>query len=199
MAVSQQREQRAEEILVAALECFSERGFTATSIEDIRVRSGASIGSIYHHFGSKEELAAVLYVEGLDDYQQGFLAALERSRHAQAAIGAIVRHHLWWVRSNPRLAQFIMNRRETELRAVTDERVRELNRHFVPRVSAWIEQQMRAGALRSLPLDLWEPVLLGPCHEFARLWLTGRTRIGLARAERELTRTIWAAVKGAET
>jgi len=51
---------------------------------DIRVRARASIGSIYHHFRSKEQLAAALYVEGLRDYQEGafspnLTAAAERA------------------------------------------------------------------------------------------------------------------------
>jgi hypothetical protein len=38
--------------------------------------------------------------------------------------------------------------------------------------------------------------LLGPSQEFARLWLSGRTRIALRRAERELAEASWKAVRG---
>jgi len=191
-----ERQQRPAAILAAALECFAERGFTATTIEEIRNRSGASIGSIYHHFGGKEELAAELYVDALRGYQQGFVQALERHEDTEAAIHALVRHHLRWVERNPRLAQFLINRRETELQLATEARVRALNGEFIPRVAAWIEQRVETGALRPLPFDLWEPVLLGPSQEFTRLWLAGRTRITLRRAERELARTTWRAVRG---
>jgi AcrR family transcriptional regulator len=190
------RRGRRAEILDAALECFTDRGFAATTMEAIRERSGASIGSIYHHFGGKENLAAELYVAGLRGYQDGLLRALERNPDAQSAIQALVRHHLRWVEHNPQLARFLMNRRETELRSATEARVRELNRAFLPRVAAWVERQVEAGALRALPIDLWEPVLLGPCQELARLWLAGRTDITLRAAERELAETTWRAVKG---
>ncbi len=196
VAKGQERGQRPAAILAAALECFAERGFAATTIEEIRSRSGASIGSIYHHFGGKEELAAELYVEGLRGYQHGFVQALERHEDTELAIHALVRHHLHWVQRNPQLAQFLINRRETELLLATEARVRELNREFLPCVAAWVEQRVRTGALRALPFDLWEPVLLGPTQEFARLWLAGRTRISLRRAERELAQTTWRAVKG---
>src|SRR3982074_2149649 len=92
------RDQRPSQILTAALECFDERGFAATTIEEIRTRSGASIGSIYHHFGSKEQSAAELYVGGLRAYQQGFGRVLEEhADDAEAGIRAVVRHHLRWV------------------------------------------------------------------------------------------------------
>lgn len=190
------RGQRRAEILAAALECFAERGFAATTVEQIRVRSGASIGSIYHHFGGKEGMAAELYVAGLRGYQAGLLRALERNPDAQVAIHALVRHHLRWVEHNPRLATFLMNRRETELRSATEARVRELNSVFLPRVVGWVRRQVEIGALRALPVDLWEPVLLGPSQELARLWLAGRTQITLRAAEAQLAEATWRAVKG---
>ncbi len=49
---------RRDQILAAALGAFAEKGFAAATIEDVRERSGASTGSIYHHFGDKEGLAA---------------------------------------------------------------------------------------------------------------------------------------------
>jgi AcrR family transcriptional regulator len=197
MAVSpEERTLRPAAILAAALECFAQDGFAATTIEDIRERSGASIGSIYHHFGGKEGLAAELYVDGLRGYQDGLLSALESHHDAEAGIHSLVRHHLRWVQRNPQLAQFLANRRETELLAATEARVRELNRAFLPRVAAWVDRHVQAGALRPLPLDLWEPVLLGPSQELARLWLAGRTRITLRGAERDLAETTWRAVKG---
>jgi AcrR family transcriptional regulator len=195
-AASAERRERREAILSAALECFTDRGFAATTVAEIRDCSGASIGSIYHHFRGKEGLAAELYVEGLRGYQAGLLEALERSPHAEASIRGLVRHHLRWVEGNPKLAKFLMGRRETELRLATEARVRELNRGFFPRVGAWMERHVQSGELRPLSPDLWEPLLLGPSQEFARLWLAGRTRISLRRAERELAKATWNAVRG---
>ena len=197
MAIAvEERAQRPAVILAAALECFADRGFAATTVEEIRERSGASIGSIYHHFGGKEGLAAEVYVDGLRGYQDGLVRALESHRGAEAGIHALVRHHLRWVERNPQLAQFLANRRETELRSATEARVRELNRAFLPRVAAWVERHVEVGALRALPFDLWEPVLLGPSQELARLWLAGRIRITLREAERDLAEATWKAVKG---
>jgi AcrR family transcriptional regulator len=54
-------EQTRELILATALQLFVERGFFATSVHDIRRAAGLSIGSIYHHFPSKEAVARALY------------------------------------------------------------------------------------------------------------------------------------------
>jgi AcrR family transcriptional regulator len=65
-----------QRILDAAIEVFATRGFTAATVADVVAGSGASVGSIYHHFGGKNEL---------------FLAIFERmatavDRHIEAAM-----------------------------------------------------------------------------------------------------------------
>jgi AcrR family transcriptional regulator len=47
---------RPAEILAAALECFRERGFTGTRLEDVAARAGVTKGTIYLYYPSKEDL-----------------------------------------------------------------------------------------------------------------------------------------------
>src|SRR2546421_4358806 len=54
------KEERAPEILDAALACFSERGFAASRMEDIARRAGISKGTIYLYFESKEAVFKAL-------------------------------------------------------------------------------------------------------------------------------------------
>lgn len=51
-----QAEATREAMVVAARELFAERGYAATSIEDITARVQAARGALYHHFESKEAL-----------------------------------------------------------------------------------------------------------------------------------------------
>jgi AcrR family transcriptional regulator len=187
---------RREEILSAASRAFAEKGFAQATIEDVRRISGASTGSIYHHFGGKEGLAAALYVDGLAGYQAGFLDRLRGARDPEAAIKGVVRHHLRWVEANPDLARFILNRRETEVVAATEAPMRELNRAFLSEVRELLEPWFESGELARLPLDVFDAVLLGPCHEFTRHWLAGRTKTTIRSAERSLADTAWRAVRG---
>lgn len=50
-----------QQVLDTVLALFRERGYFATSIQDISRASGVSVGSIYHHFGDKEGIARTLY------------------------------------------------------------------------------------------------------------------------------------------
>ncbi|OBF57071.1 TetR family transcriptional regulator [Mycobacterium sp. 852002-50816_SCH5313054-b] len=50
-----------QRILYAATEVFATRGFTAATMADVVAGSGASVGSIYHHFGGKNELFLAIF------------------------------------------------------------------------------------------------------------------------------------------
>src|ERR1700736_430894 len=91
---------RREQILAAALDVFLAKGVARASIDDIRRRSGASIGSIYHHFDGKRGIAAALFVDALRGYQDDVLAVLDAHADTRAGIEAVVDHHLAWVAGN---------------------------------------------------------------------------------------------------
>ena len=50
-------------LLGAAREVFAASGFAEASIADVVSRAGASVGSLYHHFGGKAELYLALFEE----------------------------------------------------------------------------------------------------------------------------------------
>lgn len=54
------------EVLIAAADAFTERGYAATSIDDIADRLGATKGRIYHHFRTKGEIFVGIHRRALD-------------------------------------------------------------------------------------------------------------------------------------
>ena len=165
---------------------------------DVRRASGASIGSIYHHFTGKEELAAAVYAEGLSDYQQGFLATLTRERSAETAVKAAVSHHIRWVSRNRDLAAFLLAPREPEVRMASQKHVHDLNRRMFDMTEAWLSERVERGELRDLPPDLFYVLLIGSSQEFCRHWLAGRTKTPIDKAADALAQAAWDALKGAE-
>lgn len=51
-----ERRNRDEAVMAAAISVMSERGYSATSIQEVADRVGVLKGSLYHYFSSKEEL-----------------------------------------------------------------------------------------------------------------------------------------------
>jgi AcrR family transcriptional regulator len=68
-----------ETLLVAAREVFGGSGFSEAAIADVVARAGASVGSLYHHFGGKSELYLALF----EDYE-----ARQEARAASAVAAA---------------------------------------------------------------------------------------------------------------
>lgn len=67
-------------LLAAAREVFCASGFAEASIAEVVAGAGASVGSLYHHFGGKAELYLALF----EDYQQR-----QESRAAEAVRQAV--------------------------------------------------------------------------------------------------------------
>src|ERR1700736_2260119 len=96
------KESRRQAILEAALACFASKGFTETTMENIRKLSGASTGSIYHHFANKEMLARALYLEGRSSLNAALFTSIT-TKDLRTGIKALVYAYLDWFEQHPDL------------------------------------------------------------------------------------------------
>jgi AcrR family transcriptional regulator len=186
---------RQEAILDAALKLFNRHGYAATSIDDLRKASRASVGSIYHHFGGKEGVAAELYVRALQSYQQGVLALVRHNPTAREGIDGMVHHHLEWVARHPEDARYLLAMRSAEVLLASKKRVRALNREFFREVFGWLEEQAAAGRIRTVARHLYFPLVIGPSQELSREWLEGRVDEPLEDAADLLADAAWYSIR----
>src|SRR5438270_12811003 len=129
---------RRQAILDAALELFAERGLAGTSIDDICVASGASNGSLYHHFGSKEGIAAALYANAIVDYQRGALEVFRNAQSAEAGFRGCVEHYLQWVHDHHELAVLMLAVEHGDVRDLAADAVATLNDAFRRETGVWV-------------------------------------------------------------
>jgi AcrR family transcriptional regulator len=183
-----------ERVVAAAIELFDEVGYSAATIEDIRERSGVSVGSIYHRFGSKEGIAAELYLESLRDFQGALLAFLRGRPAAAEGIRGGVGLHLRWIDANRARARFLMRRRETEVVRVTQPDVELLNKAVFTAMDEWYRPLAVAGEIRELALPLLYAVWFGPAQEYSRFALE-LPDPKLFDAEPALADAAWAALR----
>lgn len=177
-------------ILAAALTVFTEKGIEAATIDDIRQQSGASVGSIYHHFGAKDGIAAALFAHILDDYWDRLVASVEGAGDARAAIHALVDTHLRWIVARPDAARFLFSRRQA-VGAAHEQAVRQHTTEHFKRLMAVFKPWFKAGTLRQMPYELYVAILLGPAQELSRHWLGGRITLDPRDAIEELSAAAW--------
>lgn len=190
---------RRREILRAALDLFLEVGVAAATIEQLRDRSGASVGSIYHHFGSKEGVATALQLECLADYQEGFAGEVTRRRSAEAGIRAGVAHELTWSEDHPGRARYLAASPLSPAGEPIAAAAAELNETFAARIAGWVEPFVAAGEVRDLPLEELSAIWIGPARHLAGQWLSGRTERRPRAAARTLGDAAWDALRQFKT
>jgi len=69
-------------LLAAARDVFAAAGFAEASIADVVARAGASVGSLYHHFGGKADLYLALYEDFADAQEARAADAVSLARAA---------------------------------------------------------------------------------------------------------------------
>ncbi|MBA0048709.1 TetR/AcrR family transcriptional regulator [Mycobacterium sp. NPDC050853] len=186
---------RRRAILDSALTSFLKNGVAGTTIEALHRESGASVGSIYHFFGSKERVAAELYLETLRDYYNAYLAVLQGNSSARRGIEGTVRFHLEWVAANELRARFLFHCREFEVIEESRSAIAALNEDFYGKASAWLQPHVEKRRIKPLPPRLCQSLWMGPCVEYARLWLARSADFDVLSAAPVLGQAAWDAVK----
>jgi AcrR family transcriptional regulator len=77
-----------DSILDAARGIVLARGVQNATVSAISSASGAPVGSLYHHFGSRDDIVAELWIRAVERSQASFLAALEEADPVEAAVAA---------------------------------------------------------------------------------------------------------------
>lgn len=95
-----------QRILDAAAELFRDRGITATGVDSIVERAGATKRTLYQRYGSKDRLVACYLQQRAHAWQGELLEALVGASPAEG-LDIIYRHTAQWATGNPRGCAFV--------------------------------------------------------------------------------------------
>lgn len=159
---------RRHDILAAALQCFLDRGYAATTIGDIRRASGASTGSIYHFFPGKPAIAGALLERAVAGWAGADPVALDADAPFERATRASVRGLVLWGTANPGLFRFM-----DEIRSLASDDpafagVRASLAAGRQAAAARYATAATAGVVRPLPWPVVHALLLGPAYDYLR-------------------------------
>lgn len=148
-----------QELLDAALSCFSEYGYARTRISDIVFRAGVSQGNFYRHFESKDEI----FLEALQPSLDELAASTSRAR-----IGDSVDRETMIALTASYLTSYTRNRhilrvmREAAASSA-DEGFAKLwlrqRASYVDRTARWLERLHRQGRIAATDFALLADVL----------------------------------------
>lgn len=187
-------------ILEAALHAFDSDGFAAVTTAQICRRAAVSNGSLFHHFGSKDGIAASLYLGGIRAYQDAIRDALRAAPGARAGVRAVVAAHQVWAEAEPALARFLFERGRSAWSDAQAAAIQAENARFLADLRHWAAPHVAAGRLRDLPVEVIAAQLIGPIQIFTRAWLAGRSPAPPGRGTdspvRALQAAAWRGLRG---
>ncbi|MBB2915108.1 AcrR family transcriptional regulator [Streptosporangium becharense] len=179
-------------ILTAALAIVTESGLEAMTVSRLAEVSGASNGSIYHHFGSRGGVVAALYRESFADLVDAMTPALD-GRPAEVVVPEIAARFLDWIRDNPARGGFVYLASAGGV--AWSEEVAGFKAGIMAPLAAWFAARAASGEVRALPAWALDAVVMGPAHECARRYLAAPGSFDLDLAGPEVTRAVWAIVR----
>ncbi|MBE0606672.1 MAG: TetR/AcrR family transcriptional regulator [Deltaproteobacteria bacterium] len=172
-----EREKRAQrqEMLSAALDLFSEKGYHNVSMQEVAQKAEFAVGTLYKFFRSKEDLYKALLMEMAGTFDDALRIAIEepgpeigKLRNYVKVKGELFRSNASMIRlyfSETQGASFNMN-------AGLDSEVRERHGRFLKKLAAVFESGMKRKQFRRIadPYSL-AVALASITNAFLLLWL----------------------------
>jgi AcrR family transcriptional regulator len=140
---------RRDEILVIAGRLFARKGLTGATVRDIADEAGILSGSLYHHFGSKDEIIAELLGPYLRRTNARYREVIAVGDDAVATLRRLIALGIVTVAENPDVARIV----HTEARAIREnEALSAVQTQRVAGRKLWVgvvRQGMRNGTIRA--------------------------------------------------
>lgn len=154
MTLHRSKEERREQIVLAAITCFAEKGYHEASMDDIAAGANLSKGSLYWHFKSKRDLFQSLVERWLQEFTESLRTAFGGAETAgeklRMMIDAVKRN----AAAQPELARAQL---EFYALAVRDEEFKAwLHENYLADsqiLETILRQGMEDGEFREVPVD----------------------------------------------
>lgn len=179
----------ASEILDAAAQAFSERGYAATSIDDVADVLGCTKGRIYHYFRTKGELFIGIHHQGLQwaleavgpSAQRSDLDPAEKLRamlHGHAM--HMIEHYTYTGAAQFQIELSLANEGRSKDAAMAE--ILKMRRKFEDYYLTVVKEGIAAGAFRDTDAHLVVKALLGSVN-WMHVWYRPAARENAAQRE----------------
>lgn len=168
---TQTKAEAQDEILLAALKLFAEKGYFNTSLSDIAVAAGLkTTNALYQHFKNKQMIAAALYANIFDSLSISVDDIRRRSQKPSEQLRAIVDLLFKLTDEAPDVMQFLLVLNVSEI--MPDERP-VLETPPFAKIIKIIQAGAKAGEIRNIPPQLCFAYFFGIVSTTLRMVLTG--------------------------
>ena len=163
---------RYRELLETALRLFREKGYHATSMQDIADALGLRKASLYHYIKSKEDLLVPAYQYTIDAHARRLEEIANSPGSARERLSRAITSHLQAIIEHADL--FALYLREVEsLPEPLRQAVRATNRAYRVRLASIIRQGVEAGEFKQVDPAVAALLILGACNWVSQWYVAG--------------------------
>jgi TetR/AcrR family transcriptional regulator, cholesterol catabolism regulator len=164
---------RAKEIVAAAAKLFQEKGYHATTIQDVADEVGMLKGSLYYHIKSKEELLYLVTQEPIRELIERQKRLMESDLTPQQKIIEFIRSHLQAFDVNyPHM--FVFLQEKASLSEPVQAEVAGIDFRYEALLEAILHQGVDGGQFRrELDLKMMAFSILGMCNWMFKWYYKG--------------------------
>jgi AcrR family transcriptional regulator len=185
------RPQREEQILTVAEQVFAERGYSATTMEDIADRVGVTKPLIYDYFGSKEGLLSAAVTRARGQLREATEAAWQAVGE-DAPLGDIFRAGIraFFDFIDEHAHAFVLIQQEGAMASQASDLIESIREQ---QSQATVRTLRGAPGLAAVPDDLLEgyaEVIIGACERVA-VWRTRRSEVSAEDATELVVSSVW--------
>ncbi|MEP9350898.1 TetR/AcrR family transcriptional regulator [Xanthobacter sp. KR7-225] len=132
---------------MAAAAVFSDKGYRASTIQDIGRELGTTSAALYYYFGSKQEILGELIVRPVRQLREMAADVARSPLSNRAKLGEIVRRHIAMMLKQRELFTIFLRER-VELEPQHAARLAEMEEEYYHQIRGIIEDAARAGEMR---------------------------------------------------
>lgn len=185
-----------QRILAAALKLFVEQGYFNTNVPDLSRESKCSVGSIYHNFKNKEEVATALYEEGILAFRAALEDSVQEGMETEDFIKTLVKSFLEFSEVNTQLSKYIWLCRHNEFMSGLIKHPTMVGFDSLGRLlTSTIKAGIRSGEIRPMRAYIIWSVLFGVPVGYVRDWLDGYNPDSPCKVADDIADTCWRALK----
>lgn len=184
-----------ERVLAAALKLFVEQGYFNTNVPDLSKESQCSVGSIYHNFKNKEEVAACLYQEGIKAFRNALDQSVEGLTDVEEIIKTITISFLHFSQINHQLSRYMWLSRHNEFMTGIVQHPTMVGFDRLGRtLTRAIKTGIRTGKIRKMRANVIWSIVFGMPLAYVRDWMDGYNQVPPGEVAEELAEACWRAL-----
>lgn len=186
------REERRRQILEAARQVLSQKGFDATNVSDVAAAAGVSQGTVYHYFDSKDDLFMAVFEEWLTTCAyQGYAESALTADTAADRLRAFARTGAQMMIDS---AEFLPVQMEFWSHMLRNEAIRERFRLIFAELRSFLGQIIQAGMdsgeFRPADAEVLAAIAFAVYDGLILQWLADPEAVDWQQASRTLAETM---------